>query len=132
MLANIFYVSTTSLSLEIRRLREQSGCTLRGLGARLGVSASHLSDIEHDRRRPSEALLRRIAHELRTTGASFEALEAHLTGIDAETLEWAAVTPGVRVLFRRLRESGRRPLELLLALESSLPRLGGGRKRNGG
>lgn len=124
-------MSTTSLSLEIRRLREQSGYTLRGLGARLGVSASHLSDIEHNRRRPSEKLLRGLAHELRATGTTFETLEVHLTGIDARTLEWASITPGVRMLFRRLRESGQRPLELLRALERVLTRLGGGRKRNG-
>ncbi len=124
-------MSTTSLSLEIRRLREQSGFTLRGLGALLGVSASHLSDIEHDRRRPSERLLRGIAHELRATGTTFEALEVHLTGIDAETLEWASATPGVRMLFRRLRESGLRPLELLRTLEKALARLGRGRTRNG-
>lgn len=118
-------MSASTLSLEIRRLREQSGFTLRGLGARLGVSASHLSDIEHNRRRPSEKLLRGLAHELRATGTTFDALEVHLTGIDATTLEWASVTPGVRLLFRAARESGLRPLVLLRALRSAISRLRG-------
>jgi len=118
-------MSTSTLSLEIRKLREQSGLTLRGLGAQLGVSASHLSDIEHDRRRPSEKLLRGLAHELRATGTTYDALEQHLTGIDASTLEWASVTPGVRMLFRASRESGLRPLVLLGALRSAISRLRG-------
>jgi transcriptional regulator with XRE-family HTH domain len=116
-------MSATSLSLEIRNLRELSGFSLRGLGARLGVSAAHLSDIEHNRRRPSEELLRGIAYELRGTGATFAALEVHLTGIDARTREWAAVTPGARILFRRVRESGVRPPDLLRALEKVITRL---------
>jgi transcriptional regulator with XRE-family HTH domain len=122
-------MSTTSLSFEIQRLRAQSGYSLRGLGSRLGVSASHLSDIEHDRRRPSERLLRALAHELRATGTTFEALEAHLTGIDTRTVEWASITPGVRKLFRRMRESGLRPLDLLRALERVIARLSGGAAR---
>ena len=117
-------MSATSLSLEIRLMREQSGYSLRALGSRLGVSAAHLSDIEHDRRRPSEKLLRGIAHELRQTGTTFEALEARLTGIDARTVEWAAITPGARTLFRRVRESGLRPLDLLRALEKIITSLG--------
>ena len=119
-----------SLSLEIRRLRERSGYSLRGLGSRLHVSAAHLSDIEHNRRRPSEKLLRDIAYELRGMGATFEALELHLTGIDSKTREWAGVTPGARVLFRKVRESGLRMPDLLLALERVIARLrGGGRRR---
>ena len=124
-------MSTTSLSREIRRLRGQSGYSLRGLGSRLGVSASHLSDIEHDRRRPSERLLKGLAYELREAGTTFEALEVHLTGIDAETVEWASSTPGVRQLFRRLRESGLLPRDLLRVMERAIIRLRGGGSRKG-
>ena len=120
----------TSLSLEIRRLRAQSGYSLRGLGSRLDVSAAHLSDIEHNRRRPSEQLLRGLAYELRGTGTTFGALEVHLTGIDAKTLKWASITPGVRMLFRRVRESGLRPRDLLPPLEKAITRLSGGGSRN--
>ena len=116
-------MKATSLSLEIRRLREQSGYSLRGLGSKLDVSAAHLWDIEHNRRRPSEKLLRGIAHELRGTGTTFKALEVYLTGIDAQTVEWAAITPGVRVLFRRVRESGLRPPDLLRGMEKVITRL---------
>ena len=123
-------MKATSLSLEIRRLREQSGYSLRGLGSKLDVSAAHLSDIEHNRRRPSEKLLRGIAHELRGTGTTFKALEVYLTGIDAKTVEWAAITPGVRTLFRRTRESGLQPPDLLRGMEKVIARLRKGGSRN--
>jgi transcriptional regulator with XRE-family HTH domain len=124
-------MSTTSLGLELRRLREQAGYTLRGLGAKLDVSAAHLSDIEHNHRRPSEQLLRGLAYELRGTGATFTALEVHLTGIDAQTAVWASITPGVRELFRRVRESGLRPTDLLRALERAITRRNSGGSRQG-
>ncbi len=117
MSANMTNMHTSQLGQEIRRLRVRAGITLRGLAAKLQVSPAHLSDLEHDRRRPSEKLLRKIAHELRDVGATFEALGELLTGIDAKTREWAASTPGARVLFRKLLESGRDPKEIYRALE---------------
>jgi transcriptional regulator with XRE-family HTH domain len=116
------------LGQEIRRLRLESGLSLRGLGARIQASAAHLSDIEHDRRRPSEQLLRKIAFALREGGATFESLERLWTGLDAETQEWASSTPGVRALLRLVRESGREPREILRVLERSEARRRDGRK----
>jgi transcriptional regulator with XRE-family HTH domain len=113
-------MSVSQLGQEIRRLRLQAGITLRGLAAKLHVSPAHLSDLEHNRRSPSEKLLRKIASELRHVGAKFESLEELLTGIDPETREWAASTPGARALFRTLLESGRDPREIHGALERLL------------
>lgn len=117
-----------SLGQEIRRLRMEAGITLRGFAGRLDVSAAHLSDIEHDRRRPSEALLQRIAHELRRYGATYESFEHLVTGIDAETREWVGLTPGVRTVLHKLRESGRDPLEILRAIEKTVRRPARSRK----
>lgn len=117
MLANMANMHTSQLGQEIRTLRLQAGITLRGLAAKLHVSPAHLSDLEHNRRRPSEKLLRKIAHALRGVGATFEALEELLTGIDPKTREWAASTPGARVLLRTLLELGRDPREIHRALE---------------
>jgi transcriptional regulator with XRE-family HTH domain len=105
------------LGEEIRRLRLRAGFTLRGLAADLGVSAAHLSDIEHNRRRPSEKLLRKIADKLRKVGATYDSLEQLISGIDTKTREWAASTPGARTLLRRLLEADRDPQEIHRALE---------------
>lgn len=115
-------MSPTYLGEEIRRLRLQAGYTLRGLAADLGVSAAHMSDIEHNRRRPSEKLLRKIADKLRKTGATYESLEKLLSGIDSKTREWASSTPGARTLLRRLLEADVDPQEIHRALEKVLGR----------
>ena len=106
-------METSQLGQEIRRLRLQAGITLRGLAARVQVSAAHLSDIEHNRRRPSEKLLMAITNELKHVGATFESFDRLGTGIDPETREWIASTPGVRKLLRAVKESGSQPHEIL-------------------
>lgn len=108
------------LGEEIRRLRLLADYTLRGLAADLDVSAAHLSDIEHNRRRPSEKLLRKITEKLRKVGATYESLEKLISGIDHKTREWAATTPGARALLRRLLEADRDPQQIQKALEKLL------------
>jgi transcriptional regulator with XRE-family HTH domain len=115
-------MSPPYLGEEIRRLRLEAGYTLRGLAADVDVSAAHMSDIEHNRRRPSEKLLRRIADKLRKTGVTYDSLEKLLSGIDARTREWAAETPGARVLLHRLLEAEVDPQEIQRALEKLLGR----------
>jgi len=108
------------LGEEIHRLRLRAGYTLRGLAADLDVSAAHLSDIEHNRRRPSEKLLRRIADRLHKVGATYDSLEKLLSGIDGEIREWAATTPGARALLRTLMEANPDPLAIQRALDKLL------------
>ena len=124
MSANMWNMKTSDLGQEIRRLRKEAGITLRGLAATVAVSAAHLSDIEHNRRRPSDDLLRKIARALRKAGATYEFLDHLATGMDPDIREWAASTPGVRKLLRTLKESGQHPLDILPALEKVV-----GRKR---
>ena len=127
--ANMGNMKTPDLGQELRRLRQEAGLTLRGLAATLGISAAHLSDIEHNRRRPSDDLLRRIARALRKVGGTFESLEHLATGLDPDTREWVASTPGIRKLLRILKQSGLDPLEILPAIERVIGRKKAGRKR---
>jgi transcriptional regulator with XRE-family HTH domain len=108
------------LGEEIRRLRLRAGFTLRGLAADVGISAAHMSDIEHNRRRPSEKVLRKIAGELKSVGGTYDSLEKLISGIDSATREWAATTPGARALLRRLLEADRDPQQIQRALEKLL------------
>lgn len=124
------YMKITQLGQEVRRLRLEAGITLRGLAADLDVSAAHLSDIEHNRRRPSETLLGKIATRLRNVGATFESLELLVTGVDPATRDWVASTPGVRALLRKILESGRTPQEVMIILERSFGRRGKGKSRS--
>lgn len=120
------------LGEEIRRLRLRAGFTLRGLAADVGISAAHMSDIEHNRRRPSEKVLRKIADELKSVGGTYDSLERLISGIDTETREWAASTPGARALLRRLLEADRDPQEIQRAIEKLLgPRRKGKKSKAG-
>jgi transcriptional regulator with XRE-family HTH domain len=127
--ANIRNMKTTNLGQELRRLRKEAGLTLRGLAATLEVSAAHLSDIEHNHRRPSDDLLRKIARALRKVGATYESLDHLATGMDPDIREWAASTPGVRKLLRTVKESGQDPLVVLLTLQKVIARKRAGKKR---
>jgi transcriptional regulator with XRE-family HTH domain len=123
--------SSEDLGQVLRRLRLEAGFTLRGLAATVGASAAHLSDLEHNRRRPSDVLLRRISRALGKPRVTFEALYHLAPGMDADLREWVASTPGVRKLLRILKESGRDPLEILPAIEKVIARGVSGRKRQG-
>jgi len=120
------------LGEEIRRLRLRAGFTLRGLAGEVGISAAHMSDIEHNRRRPSEKVLRKIANELKSVGGTYASLETLISGIDTKTREWAASTPGARALLRRLLEADLDPQEIQRALGKLLgPRRKGKKSRAG-
>lgn len=126
MYANVAYMNPkpTTLGSEIRRLREQSGTTLRRFAQRVGVSAPHLSDVERDRRRPSKDLLKKIVGALQPVGATHASLDRLDARFESDLQEWAAATPEVRVLLRKVKESGLSISDVLKELERTLRQLG--------
>jgi len=110
----------TTLGGEIRRLRTCAGTTLRGMARLVQVSAPHLSDIERDRRRPSKALLVKLVAELQSVGATLAGLDRLDARFESDLQEWAAATPEVRLLLRKVKESGRPVSDVLADLERSL------------
>ena len=122
MYANMAYMEPkrTTLGQEIRRLRTKAGTSLRQFALIVGVSAPHLSDVELDRRRPSKDLLQRIARELRAVGgtqAAFERLDARF---EADLQEWVLENPEIRLMLRRMKESGQPVGEVLKRVERML------------
>ena len=114
-----------TLGLEIQRLRLKAGVTLRKFAVQLGVSAAHLSDIEHDKRRPSKDLLERIAQKLKSVGASLEALDQLTTKLEPDLQRWMSETPMARQLLRQVYESKGNSREVLRELEKHLKDKGG-------
>jgi len=109
-----------TLGREIRRLRTLSGVSLRGFAQKIGVSAPHLSDIERDRRRPSKELLKTIARALKPVGATHASLDRLDARFESDLVEWTSENPEVRILLRKLKESGRPISEILKLLEKRL------------
>jgi transcriptional regulator with XRE-family HTH domain len=61
-----------TLGERLYRLRHERGITLRALSLSAGISAPYLSDLEHDRRRPTDAVLTKLAVGLRVAPAVLE------------------------------------------------------------
>ena len=109
-------VPSTKLGRTIRKLRLKAEITLRELARRVKVSAAHMSDIEKDRRMPSDGLLRRIAEELAHVGAKYEELRPLKPRIEDDVERWYAEDPDVRALFREAKDSGLSAKEILAGL----------------
>ncbi len=90
---------TDTLGSYIRRARSAKRVTLRQLAAAVGVTPSYLSDIENDRRAPSEDVLQRIAGQLELDLDELLALRGRL---DQATEEYLRRFPAAVKLFRRI------------------------------
>jgi len=112
--------SAETLGQEILRLRTKSGTTLRKFAEKVGISAAYLSDIEHDRRRPSPEVMKKIVNELRHVGATDEGLDQLNTRLDPEIQRWVARTPEIRQMLRKIHSSHRNPKEILQKIEEDL------------
>src|SRR2546425_11264362 len=66
------HLGMKTLGATIRELRDSRDLSLREFAKKLSVSPAHVSDIEKDRRNPSDALLKEIA---RLLGVHFEDLQ---------------------------------------------------------
>lgn len=124
MYANVAYMEPERVTLgsDIRRLRTLAGTSLRKFALGVGVSAPHLSDIELDRRRPSKALLKRIALEFRPVGGTHKGLERLDARFESDLQEWVLQNPEVRLMLRRVKESGQPVGEVLKKVELLLGR----------
>jgi transcriptional regulator with XRE-family HTH domain len=86
----------------IRDARVAAGTSLREFARSLGITPSYQSDIENDRRIPSEDVLKKIANQL---GLDFEELMA-LGGRFGEDAErYLRRHPTAGALFRKLSET---------------------------
>jgi transcriptional regulator with XRE-family HTH domain len=111
-----------TLGQEIQRLRLEAGITLRKFAELIGVSAAYVSDIEHDRRRPSADVLRRIADELKQVGATYAGLDKLNSRLEPDLQKWVSLTPSVRQMLREVKSSGSDPLDIIRQLQDNAPK----------
>lgn len=102
-----------SLGDRVRSARVAAGWSLRELAKRLHKTPSYLSDIENDRRVPSEETLRDLATIL---GLDFDELMAAAGRFGEEADRYMREHPTAGVLMRRLSQHNlnRSALEALL------------------
>jgi len=87
----------------IRMRRVALSLGLRALAADLGVSPSYVSDIENDRRVPSEEVLKAIGTRL---ALDYDKLMALAGRFGEEADRYMRRTPAAGALFRHLSERG--------------------------
>jgi transcriptional regulator with XRE-family HTH domain len=103
-----------TLGDEIREARIRADIRLRAFAEKLELAPSYLSDIENDRRVPSEEVLRKLAENL---DLDFDHLMS-LAGRFGEKAErYMKRNPTAGVLFRRISESNLREEELRKLLD---------------
>lgn len=109
-----------SLGEVLRSKRVETDISLRDLAKRLGLAPSYLSDIENDRRVPSEDVLQRIAAEL---NLKFDDLMARAGRFGDDAERYMKQHPTAGALFRRISDK-RLPDEDLKRLLTTVERMG--------
>ena len=109
-----------SLGEVLRSKRVETDISLRDLAKRLGLAPSYRSDIENDRRVPSEDVLQRIAAEL---NLKFDDLMARAGRFGDDAERYMKQHPTAGALFRRISDK-RLPDEDLKRLLTTVERMG--------
>ncbi len=92
----------TSFGETLREARVKKGVSLRSVAAELDITPSYLSDIENDRRIPSEDVLQQLATLL---DLDFDDLMARAGRFGEEAERYLKHQPTAVKLFRRISES---------------------------
>jgi transcriptional regulator with XRE-family HTH domain len=108
----------TTMGKRIREERQRQGLTVRGFARDIRVQPPYVTDIEADRRRPSQEVLGRISERLGIPPAELQALDPR---IPHEVKEWMEDEPRVSRLLRQLQDSPDRD-ELLRRMEEVVNR----------
>jgi transcriptional regulator with XRE-family HTH domain len=116
-----------TLGDRVRRGRVEAGLGLRELARRLEKTPSYLSDIENDRRVPSEQVLGAISKEL---DVDFDELMGLAGRFGEEAERYLRRSPAAAMLFRRISASrlGERELGELLQKAEQLSRKRGAKR----
>lgn len=96
-----------------------AGFGLRELAKRLAISPTHLSDVENNRRAPSEELLRALAETLKL---DFDDLMVMAGRVYSTTEQYVRQVPEAVTLFRKVSEHNLSAKELQM-LEAQAERL---------
>lgn len=98
----------------IRELRNEKDWSLRELGEKVDVTAAFLSDVELGRRFPTDKMLEKLAHVLKTT---VEALKSCDTRPPVQELKKLSKDPEFALAFRTVLEKNVSPAELMKLAE---------------
>lgn len=92
----------------LKQKRTDSGKTLRGFAAELGIAPAYLSDIEKGNRNPPEKYLQKMIELLKLTDTDvdtfYDLVSVGKNGVYLDITEYIENTDTVRVALRRARD----------------------------
>ena len=103
------------LGEKIREMREARDLSLREFARRVGVTPGFMSDVELNRRNPSDGKLRDIAHALMTSADALREFDSRPPWREMRNATMS--DPEYGFAFRRLVDSDVSPRELLQFLQ---------------
>jgi transcriptional regulator with XRE-family HTH domain len=107
MSAYIAAVPQKTLGSTIRLLREKADYGLREFAGLVGISAAYQSDIEYDRRVPTDDVLGKITKGLRRrVEVTFDELRALSPRLDPDVRDLLQQSPEVNQLLREMKQTG--------------------------
>jgi transcriptional regulator with XRE-family HTH domain len=113
-----------SLGQTIRKLRLSADYKLREFATLIDLSAAYLSDIEHDRRNPTEDVLKKIVAVLgKRIKVTYEELLSLSPRLETDLQRMVQQNPEVGQLLREVRQTGRPAREVIRELQEHLRRL---------
>ena len=122
--AYIADVTRESLGQAIRRLRLAADYRLREFAILIELSAAYLSDIEHDRRIPTEDVLGSIARVLgKRVKVTYEELRSLSTRLESDLQRMVQQNPEVGQLLREVRKTGRPARDVIRELQEHLRKI---------
>lgn len=89
---------------ELRTMRKSAGLTQEQLGKLAGIGTTHISRLEHGRRRPSVDAIKALAHSLAPAGAT-DAAEQRLASLAGDSLREGAARRKRRIDNKHRREA---------------------------
>lgn len=113
-----------TLGQAIRRLRLAADYKLREFALLIPVTAAYLSDIEHDRRIPTEEKLGKIAKVLaRRVEVTYEELRSLSTRLETDLQRMVQQNPEVGQLLREVKQTGRPAHDVIRELQEHLRKM---------
>jgi transcriptional regulator with XRE-family HTH domain len=105
-------------------LRLKADYKLREFALLIDLSAAYLSDIEHDRRNPTEEVLRTIAAVLgKRVEVTYDSLRSLSARLETDVQRMVQQNPEVGQLLREVRETGRPARDVIRELQEHLRKL---------
>lgn len=106
--------------MKLKEIRKAKGFTQKELAEKVGVDTSSISKYETGVAEPSYDVLMKLARVLGVSIDSFSDVEIETDDTEQEILEYLRTNPEFKILFDRIKNSGKEDLNRLIAIHMAM------------